>query len=161
MVASTSPEAHIKRFEHAARVIGALDSEQRLQIILRLAKRDHVVHELVDYLGKSQPLVSQHLRVLKRSGLVSSTRLGREVVYHLNIAKTSHLIEMAAEIGAEAAQYHDELAPRRRQPKKVAAVGDASATGGKAAVAGQAGDKSLDMPGLVPDTPTPPTPGIH
>ncbi|NLP39758.1 MAG: winged helix-turn-helix transcriptional regulator, partial [Corynebacterium pollutisoli] len=67
----------------AETIIGALDSRLRVQIIWRLSIRDHFVHELVDGLGKSQPLISQHLRVLKRSGIVDSERRGREVIYRL------------------------------------------------------------------------------
>lgn len=53
----------------AASVIAALDSPLRISIITRLAERDHYVHELVKATGKSQPLISQHLRVLKQAGL--------------------------------------------------------------------------------------------
>ncbi|WJY68537.1 ArsR/SmtB family transcription factor [Corynebacterium auris] len=69
--------------EHAARVANAMDSPLRLQILLLLATGEHVVHELVSELGKSQPLISQHLRVLKRADLVTSVRRGREVLYSL------------------------------------------------------------------------------
>lgn len=46
-----------------------------------LAARDRSVTELVDALGVSQPLVSQHLRVLRSSGLVRARRRGREMIY--------------------------------------------------------------------------------
>ncbi|MGP5558689.1 ArsR/SmtB family transcription factor [Corynebacterium flavescens] len=67
----------------AAKVIGALDSPLRIAIITLLAERDHFVHELVAATGKSQPLISQHLRVLKQAGIVNSKRSGREVTYIL------------------------------------------------------------------------------
>lgn len=157
--------------ERAARVISALDSEQRLQIILRLAERDHVVHELVSALGKSQPLISQHLRVLKRVGLVSSTRAGREVAYHLAVREAADIIELANRVGVTAAAGTvDELDARRHSSSggvdhtdsdQVSAVTDESATGGKAAIAGRATDESLDMPGLIPELPTPPIPRLR
>lgn len=159
--------AKAAEFGYAADVISALDSEQRLQIILKLAEREHVVHELVSTLGKSQPLVSQHLRVLKRTGLVTSTRSGREVVYRLNVPETADIIELAEEIGRRAQEHDsvDELADRRGRSQQdspqVSSITDESATGGKAAVAGRVSDTSLDMPGLVPDTPTPPTPRLQ
>jgi ArsR family transcriptional regulator len=37
--------------------------------------------DLVSPVGKSQPTVSHHLRVLARAGLVTSTRSGRNVWY--------------------------------------------------------------------------------
>lgn len=67
----------------AATVISALDSPLRIRLVQELNERDHYVHELVAATGKSQPLVSQHLRVLKKAGIVDSERTGREVLYKL------------------------------------------------------------------------------
>ncbi|GAA1184016.1 ArsR/SmtB family transcription factor [Corynebacterium glaucum] len=72
-----------RELELVAELLGALDSQLRLRILLLLHTGDHVVHELVTKLGKSQPLISQHLRVLKCVGLVESRRAGREVIYSL------------------------------------------------------------------------------
>jgi len=72
-----------RELELVAELLGALDSHLRLRILLLLHDGDHVVHELVTKLGKSQPLISQHLRVLKSVGLVDSCRAGREVIYSL------------------------------------------------------------------------------
>lgn len=83
----------------AANVIAVLDSELRLKIILELSKQPHAVHELVSKLNKSQPLVSQHLRVLKRGGIVTCSRNGRQVSYQLAIPEILDLIRMAADIG--------------------------------------------------------------
>lgn len=98
-------------FEHshaplagAAAIIAALDSPLRLEIIYLLAQREHYVHELVSQVHKSQPLVSQHLRVLKRSGIVDSERTGREVTYRLarpKVLKLIRLAQMLAESPAE------------------------------------------------------------
>lgn len=72
-----------RELELVAELLGALDSHLRLRILLLLHDGDHVVHELVTKLDKSQPLISQHLRVLKSVGLVDSRRAGREVIYSL------------------------------------------------------------------------------
>lgn len=85
--------------EAADSIISALDSRLRVLIILKLAKRDHFVHELVSSLEKSQPLISQHLRVLKRSGIVDSERRGREVVYRLAREEAADLIAAAVTLG--------------------------------------------------------------
>lgn len=86
----------------AETIIGALDSRLRVQIIWRLSIRDHFVHELVDGLGKSQPLISQHLRVLKRSGIVDSERRGREVIYRLVLPQAAEIITAAVKLGIHA-----------------------------------------------------------
>lgn len=79
-------------------LLGALDSPLRLRIISLLSERDHYVHELVQELQKSQPLISQHLRVLKKSQLVSFERRGRQVTYHLEHPEVLKLIGDAREL---------------------------------------------------------------
>lgn len=72
--------------------VRALDSPLRLTIVLLLTQGEKRVHELVKETGASQPLVSQHLKVLKESGLVTSHRVGREKVYSLSSDKASIII---------------------------------------------------------------------
>ena len=56
----------------------------RYTIIESLLKGERTVSELVAITQLSQPLVSQHLKTLKSSDLVSSVRRGQEVFYTLN-----------------------------------------------------------------------------
>lgn len=146
-----------EKLDRTAGIIGALDSPLRLQILLLLHTRDHVVHELVRVLGKSQPLVSQHLRVLKDAGLVGATRSGREVVYSLavpGVIATLESISLLSERTEETEEPKDELAERR---KKGPDFIDASKSAGAAAAFGPLHDVIPDKdPGLKPDTPTPP-----
>lgn len=79
-------------------VTSALGSPLRIRIILLLRDRDHVVHELVRALNQSQPLISQHLRVLKRAGIVESERTGREVTYRLSRPEVVGLLIEALKI---------------------------------------------------------------
>ncbi|STC68560.1 cadmium efflux system accessory protein [Corynebacterium pilosum] len=138
--------------EYASKVISALDSPLRVDILLLLHKRDHVVHELVSTLSKSQPLISQHLRVLKKAGLVQSTRTGREVVYSLSVPETIDLIRDAEQVG-KLAQQNDELAARREAKKRNADAGTAT---GAAAIIGVPQDNlPARDPGLIPQTPSP------
>lgn len=67
----------------AGDLLRALAAPVRLAIVLQLRIEERCVHELVDALGVTQPLVSQHLRVLKAAGVVRGRRRGREVVYRL------------------------------------------------------------------------------
>jgi DNA-binding transcriptional ArsR family regulator len=50
------------------------------------------VHELVDALGVAQPLVSQHLRVLRGAGVVRGARRGREIEYSLTDEHIAHIV---------------------------------------------------------------------
>lgn len=86
----------------AAKIISALDSRLRIQIVLLLAEHERYVHEIVKVTRKSQPLISQHLRVLKTAGLVDSERRGREVVYRLIEPKALDILLIAASTGQPA-----------------------------------------------------------
>ncbi|HLZ63158.1 MAG TPA: metalloregulator ArsR/SmtB family transcription factor [Ktedonosporobacter sp.] len=63
----------------------ALAGVARLTIVYYLARQDEVtVTALTDMLRISQPLVSWHLRRLRRAGLIETHRVGRQVYCSLN-----------------------------------------------------------------------------
>ncbi|HTK05694.1 MAG TPA: metalloregulator ArsR/SmtB family transcription factor [Ktedonobacteraceae bacterium] len=63
----------------------ALSDIARLTIVYHLAREQEVtVTALTEILNLSQPLVSWHLRKLKRAGLVETHRVGRQVYCSLN-----------------------------------------------------------------------------
>src|SRR6185312_1118818 len=67
----------------AGELLRALAAPVRIAIVLQLRESQRCVHELVDALGVPQPLVSQHLKILKAAGVVTGERSGREVLYRL------------------------------------------------------------------------------
>jgi len=67
----------------AGDLLRALSAPVRIAIVLLLCESSRCVHELVDSLDLPQPLVSQHLRILKAAGVVAGERAGREVHYRL------------------------------------------------------------------------------
>lgn len=151
--------------DKAATVIAALDSPLRLHILLKLHDRAHAVHELVSHLGKSQPLISQHLRVLKRAGLVASRRSGREVSYRLVAPETIDVIDLAARLGEQTGrgqEPQDDLAsrrgPRRARQTRETDAEEPAPSMSKVAIADPSVDVHEVMPGLVPATAQPPSP---
>ncbi|NUS45815.1 MAG: winged helix-turn-helix transcriptional regulator [Mycobacteriaceae bacterium] len=76
----------------AGEVLRALAAPIRIAIVLQLREHGRCVHELVGALGVSQPLISQHLRVLKAAGVVRGERNGREVLYQLVNGHLSHIV---------------------------------------------------------------------
>ena len=64
----------------------ALGDPSRLAIVTALAERAQAVGELADALPISRPAVSQHLKVLKKAGLVTDRAVGTRRVYRLNPA---------------------------------------------------------------------------
>ena len=76
----------------AGELLRALAAPVRIAIVLQLQQSQRCVHELVDALGVPQPLVSQHLRILKQAGVVSNERSGREVLYRLVDHHLAHIV---------------------------------------------------------------------
>ncbi|GGF50564.1 putative ArsR-family transcriptional regulator [Marmoricola endophyticus] len=78
-------------FGPVAELFAALAVPVRAAIVHRLTEHERSVGELVETLGVSQPLVSQHLRTLRLAGLVSVEREGRRAVYRLTDAHVAHV----------------------------------------------------------------------
>lgn len=76
----------------AGELLRALAAPVRIAIVLQLHDGDRCVHELVDALDVAQPLISQHLRVLKSAGVVHGQRRGREVAYRLVDDHLAHIV---------------------------------------------------------------------
>ena len=62
----------------------AIAEVKRRQVLDFLAKGERPVNDLVRHLGWPQPQVSKHLGVLKKVGLVTERRAGRQRVYSMN-----------------------------------------------------------------------------
>jgi DNA-binding transcriptional ArsR family regulator len=62
----------------------AIAEPKRRLVLDVLAKGERPVNDLVKSLGWPQPQVSKHLGVLKKVGLVSERRQGRQRLYKLN-----------------------------------------------------------------------------
>jgi DNA-binding transcriptional ArsR family regulator len=71
--------------------LGALSHPLRQQILDHLAQRSMSVRELTDATDVSQPVMSQHLKVLKDAGLVSATPVGARNIYDLDGEKLDKL----------------------------------------------------------------------
>ncbi len=87
--------------DSAGELLRALAAPVRIAIVLQLHESSRCVHELVAALGVPQPLVSQHLRILKAAGVVAGERSGREVHYRL---VDHHLCEIVLAAVAHAAE---------------------------------------------------------
>lgn len=72
-------------------VWNALGDRTRRAILEYLAERPCAVGELADRLPVSRPAVSQHLKVLKTTGLVTDDVVGTRHIYRLNPAGVSAL----------------------------------------------------------------------
>jgi DNA-binding transcriptional ArsR family regulator len=88
----------------ACELLSALAAPLRLSIVALLDQHGtRCVHQLVDELGAPQPLVSQHLRVLRSAGLVVGERRHREVHYALVDPHVAGIVREALQHVAHAA----------------------------------------------------------
>jgi ArsR family transcriptional regulator, zinc-responsive transcriptional repressor len=81
----------------AVDLLKALASPVRLATVVELTEGPRCVHEIqaaLEAAGRivSQPLLSQHLKVLRDAGLVTTTRRGTEITYQLADAHVGHIV---------------------------------------------------------------------
>ncbi|PRZ31378.1 ArsR family transcriptional regulator [Antricoccus suffuscus] len=83
-------------FAAASELLRALSAPIRAQLVSLLDEHGALcVHELVEALDVAQPLVSQHLRILRGAGVVIGERRGREVEYRLADDHIAHIVNDA------------------------------------------------------------------
>jgi DNA-binding transcriptional ArsR family regulator len=93
MTTSPSPaDEPLQTLQAASDLLRALASPVRIGIVRELSVGGKYVHELVTALGVSQPLVSQHLRVLRTSRIVTARRQARETQYTLTDDHVAHIV---------------------------------------------------------------------
>jgi DNA-binding transcriptional ArsR family regulator len=88
----SADEAALTELQAASELLKALASPIRMGIVRELAGGGKRVHELTDALGVSQPLISQHLRVLRGHRVVVARRHAREVEYSLPDEHLAHIV---------------------------------------------------------------------
>ncbi|MDJ0770937.1 MAG: metalloregulator ArsR/SmtB family transcription factor [Ilumatobacter sp.] len=89
--------------ERGAELLKVLGSPVRLGVILALEEHgEQCVHELTDLLEVNQPLISQHLRVLRSANLIVGRREGKEVRYSIADHHVTHIVRAAISHAEEA-----------------------------------------------------------
>lgn len=63
----------------------AVAEPKRRQIIEVMGQHELSVTEIIELLGWPQPMVSKHLGVLKKVGLVRERRVGRQRLYRVDV----------------------------------------------------------------------------
>ncbi len=75
-------------------MVKALADVARLAIVYHLAHQGEItVTTLTDMLGLSQPLVSWHLRKLRRAGMIHTRRAGRQVYCSLDKSRYQYCLQ--------------------------------------------------------------------
>ena len=75
--------------DNFVKIMKALSDKNRVKIIKMLQHKTMCVCEIQTALQISQPTVSKHLKILEKTGFVSSKKEGLWVKYHLGDGKDS------------------------------------------------------------------------
>ena len=74
-----------------ASYLKVLGHTKRLEIVCLLHGHELTVNQIVQMTGLRQSAVSQHLMILKESGLVTTSKVGKEVYYTLKLDRFTSL----------------------------------------------------------------------
>ena len=77
------PDALRDNAAQASQLLTALSHPDRLMLLCRLAEGERSVSELEPLVEVYQPSLSQQLGILRREGLVSSRREGKQMFYQV------------------------------------------------------------------------------
>jgi len=85
----------------AAFLAKSLSDPNRLRILLYLGNGSRPVSAIVEAMGLSQPLVSHHLKELRRSLLVKVERSGPFVYYEIADARITKILEALKDLATD------------------------------------------------------------
>lgn len=88
-------------FQAVAFLAKSLSDENRLKILFCISRGKRAVGSIVEELGLSQPLVSHHLKELKRSLLVKIERSGPFIYYEVSNPRILEAIRCLNSIAKE------------------------------------------------------------
>jgi DNA-binding transcriptional ArsR family regulator len=100
----TGAEAVVFRDEHfqtVAFLAKSLSDENRLRILLCISSGKKSVSSIVEELNLSQPLVSHHLKELKRSLLVKIERNGPFIYYELSDPRILEVVQTLCNVATD------------------------------------------------------------
>jgi ArsR family transcriptional regulator len=81
-------------FDAAARELKALAHPARLRILARLKAGECCANEAMRCLRISQPNTSQHLKALKKAGLIVGRREGTKICYRLADDRIANILDI-------------------------------------------------------------------
>ena len=101
------PAARISDYEPVSALFKALANPVRAAIVHLLSDRERTVGQLVEARGLPQPLVSQHLRILRDTRVVATRRQGQGVWYSICDQHVAHILGDAMKHTQEGKHDHD------------------------------------------------------
>ena len=74
-------------------VFKALADLTRLKILDILKNDERCICEIIPYTGKSQPNISQHIKILRNAGLIKEKKEGTKILLKVTTEQIFHIID--------------------------------------------------------------------
>ena len=81
-------------YEKGSELLKAIAHPVRMEMIIRIKADGCNVSEIQKNLGLPQSTISQHLRILKNAGVLSSRREGTKVCYTIEMKEVLEIIKL-------------------------------------------------------------------
>ena len=93
-----SPHVDYEIYERQAQIAKAFSSPVRLRLVDLLGEGERSVSELQKELGISSTNVSQHLAILKASGVVATRRAGKQIFCYLAMPEAKQACQLLRKV---------------------------------------------------------------
>ena len=100
---------HETIFEMQAELCQTMSHATRIRLVHTLRDGPQCVGDLAKALGLPSAKISQHLAILKTTGIVAAQRQGTEVFYHLTNPKIERICDLMREVLTEQVAQQSEL----------------------------------------------------
>lgn len=85
-------QAMQRRADDVVAMLKAVGNQNRLLLLCQMVEGERSVNDLAETLGVAQSVVSQHLSLLRREGLVEGRREGQSVFYGISDGRVHALM---------------------------------------------------------------------
>ena len=86
-----------ERFWEVAELFRLLGDGSRARVFWILCHREECVASIASLTGMSSPAISHHLRLLRKTGLIQSRRIGKEVRYRASSSLAAEALHKTLE----------------------------------------------------------------
>ncbi len=100
-----------------ANILKALAHPTRIKILEMLREGEKCVCEMLPFLNLEQPNVSQHLSILRNSGIVEAKKRGPSVFYRLKNEKLAQILALLDQIILEELKENQKILKELRRIK--------------------------------------------
>src|SRR5579859_1788821 len=79
--------------------VKSIGSETRMNILLLfLDGQERTVNQITEAIGMGQPTISEHLTVMKRAGVLTSEKRGKEVYYRPDRTRITRYLDTLSDV---------------------------------------------------------------